>query len=345
MRDWFVFRSKALPLSFRVKRNVPLVLLILLVLILAVSVISISVGEFQISIPDVLATPFGAGDKRFTFIIMRLRLPRALIAIFVGMAIAASGAILQGLTRNPLASPDIIGISHGASLAAVGLIIFASWISITFVPVAAFLGAGVAALLVYLLAWRKGSSPIRLILVGIGLSAIASALVQIMISTSEIFRVNQALVWLVGSIYGRSWGEFWALVPWLVIFLPLAFFLARHLDALHLGDDLARGLGSNIERLRLILLITAVALAGSSVATAGTIAFVGLMAPHIARLLVGPSHNGLLPTASLLGALIVALADLLGRVLFAPIEVPCGVITAAIGAPYFIWLLLRSRNL
>jgi iron complex transport system permease protein len=202
----------------------------------------------------------------------------------------------------------------------------------------------VAALLIYLLAWNQGSSPIRLILVGVGLGAIASAFTSLLITFGNIYDVSQALVWLAGSVYGRSWEHIRALLPWLIAFVPAAFLGARELNTLHLGDDVARGLGSQVEWQRGMLLIACVALAGVSVATAGTIGFVGLMAPHLARQIVGPAHEGLLPTAALVGGLIVVLADLLGRSLFAPIELPCGVVTAAVGTPYFLYLLYRNRN-
>ncbi|QBD78365.1 iron ABC transporter permease [Ktedonosporobacter rubrisoli] len=345
MQRWKVIRPSWLPFSYRVKVRVPLMLLLLLVAICAALVITISVGEYIIPPQAVLETLLGNGSQSYSFIVLTLRLPRVLVALLVGMAMAASGAILQGLTRNPLASPDIIGISNGASLTAVALLTLFSAAPISLLPLVAFGGACAAAILIYLLAWNGGSSPTRLILVGVGLSAVASSLVQILIANSQVIVVNQALIWLAGSVYGRTWEHFWSLLPWLVIFLPLALVMTRHLDALHLGDDLARSLGSQVERQRIILLIASVALAGSSVAIAGTIGFVGLMAPHIARMLVGPSHGGLLPVATLVGGLLVILADLIGRTIFAPIEIPCGVITAAVGAPYFIWLLIRSRNL
>lgn len=346
MHQWFVIRLKRPALSFRIKVRVPLILLLLASLIFLTIVISISVGEYQVPFTDVLTTLFGEIDSRYTFIVvMRQRLPRTLVATLVGMSIAAAGAILQGLTRNPLASPDIIGISHGASVAAVSVIVLAQVTTITILPIFAFIGAAVSAFLVYILAWRDGVSPIRLLLMGICLSAISSAIVQIMIAKSDIIYVSQALVWLTGSVYGSTWVHFWALLPWILIFIPLALLLTRHLDALHLGDDLARGLGTRVEILRAILLATSVALAGSSVAIAGTVSFVGLMAPHIARTLVGSSHGGLIPTATLVGGFIVVLADLLGRILIPPYEIPCGVITAAVGAPYFVWILVRNRKL
>jgi iron complex transport system permease protein len=319
--------------------------LLLLLLIFVALIIHVSIGAFSIPPMAVLETLFGNGSRQYTFVVMNLRLPRALVAILVGMALAVSGGILQGLTRNPLATPDVIGINQGASLTAVSLIILVSAAPAGLIPPVAFAGAAVAALLVYVLAWRGGSSPTRLLLVGIGLSAAAYALIQIMLSSAQVLRVSLALIWLAGSVYGRSWEHLLALLPWVGIFLPLALLMARHLNVLNLGDDLARGLGSSVELQRLFLLIICVALAGSAVATAGTIGFVGLMAPHIARRLVGPSYEALIPTAALVGGLLVLLADLLGRVLFMPIEIPAGVITAVVGAPYFVWLLISSRNL
>lgn len=265
-------------------------------------------------------------------------------AFLVGTGFAIAGTILQGLTRNPLAAPEIVGIEAGAGLAAVALIVLFPSTSVFFLPIAAFTGAFTAALLVYWLAWEGGSAPIRLILVGVGVGAIAAALTSLMITFGNIYDVSQALVWLAGSVYGRSWEHIQALLPWLLVFIPISLFCARELNTLNLGDDVARGLGSRVEWQRGLLLITSVALAGASVATAGTIGFVGLMSPHLARQLVGTSHEGLMPTSALLGGVIVMLADLLGRSLFAPIELPCGIITAAVGAPYFLYLLYRSHH-
>jgi iron complex transport system permease protein len=182
-----------------------------------------------------------------------------------------------------------------------------------------------------------------LILLGIGLSAIAGAFTSLMITFGSIYDVSQALVWLAGSVYGRTWEQFFSFLPWVVLGVPIALSLSRHLNVLNLGDDVAKGLGSRVEWQRGLLVLVAVALAGSAVATAGTIAFVGLIAPHVGRQLIGVNHQNLLPTTALLGGLLVTLADLVGRTLFAPIELPCGVITAAIGAPFFLYLLVRNR--
>jgi iron complex transport system permease protein len=309
-------------------------------------ILSVGYGEYPITPIDVVKTIVGlrTDNPDYAFVIYTLRLPRVIVAFLVGMALAIAGTISQGLTRNPLAAPEIIGVEAGAALAAVSLIVLFPEIPVFVLPFAAFAGSLIAALLVYGLAWKNGSSPIRLILVGVAVGSIAGAFTSLMITFGDIYEVSQALVWLAGSVYGRSWEHVQALLPWLLIFIPLALLSARELNTLNLGDSVARGLGSRVEWQRGLLLLICVALAGASVATAGTIGFVGLMAPHLARQLVGTPHGGLIPTAALLGGLLVALADLLGRSLFAPIEIPCGVVTAAIGAPYFLYLLYRNRN-
>jgi iron complex transport system permease protein len=344
--SWLVFRSKGIPLSVRVDRRVPLIVLGLTITSLVVMILSVGYGEYPISPLNVIKTILGLNTNNpdYDFVIYTLRLPRVITAFLVGMALAIAGTILQGLTRNPLAAPEIVGVEAGAGLAAVSLIVLFPSTPVSLLPIAAFAGALIAALLVYGLSWDGGSSPVRLILVGVGVGTIASALTSLMITFGNIYDVSQALVWLAGSVYGRTWEHIQALLPWLIVLIPLSLISARELNTLNLGDDVARGLGSAVEWQRGLLLVTSVALAGSSVATAGTIGFVGLMSPHLARQLVGPSHEGLMPTAALVGGLVVALADLLGRSLFAPIELPCGVVTAAVGAPYFLYLLYRNRN-
>jgi iron complex transport system permease protein len=345
-QPWITIRTRRLPISFRVERRVPLVLLLTLLATLAMMVVNIGVGEYPIAPLDVIKTllHLPTGNQDYDLIVNTLRLPRMLVAALAGLALGVSGAIMQGLTRNPLADPGILGISAGAGLVAVPLIVVMKDVPAGVIPVASFGGALVVAALIYMLAWRGGDSPIRLILVGIGLGALAGAATQLLITFGDVYDVQRALIWLAGSVYGRSWEEFWPLLPWVAVFVPLALLLARDLNALNLGEDLARSLGSSVARQRGLLLITAVALAGATVAAASTIGFVGLMAPHVARRLVGPDHRGLLPTAGVFGALIVVGADLVGRTLFAPIELPCGLVTAAIGAPFFIFLLWRARR-
>jgi iron complex transport system permease protein len=341
-----IFRSKFLPISFRLHRRVPTVLLVILIITLTTFIISTSVGEYPTSPLVVLQTLLGidTGNPDYGFVINTLRLPRTLTACLVGIALAISGTIMQGLTRNPLADPGIIGINAGASLAAVSLIILFPNLTVGILPLSAFLGALIASLLIYIFAWDRGTHPVRLILIGVGISAVAGACTSFMVTFGEINDVNQALVWLAGSVYGRTWEQLFSLLPWLIVFIPLALIKAVELNTLNLGDEIAQGLGSRIEWQRALLLVISAALSGAAVATAGTISFVGLIAPHIARQLVGGNHQGLIPIAGILGAMIVVISDLLGRVIFAPVEIPCGIVTAVIGAPYFLYLLVQSRK-
>jgi iron complex transport system permease protein len=345
-KGWLVIRSRHFRVSFRLERRVPAVLLTLLLVTLAAIALNVGQGEYPIPPLEVVKTILGleTDNPDYPFVVNTLRLPRTIVAYLAGVGLAISGTILQGVIRNPLADPSIIGINAGASLAAVTLIVLVPSVPLFALPLSAFGGALAVSVLIYLLAWDKGSSPIRLILIGVGLDAISRALTTLMLTFGEINSVSQALVWLTGSVYGRTWEHVWSLLPWLVVLVPLAFALAKQLNALNLGDDVARSLGSQVEWQRGLLLLVSVALVGASVATAGTIAFVGLIAPHLGRQLVGPTHEGLIPISALMGGLIVVLADWLGRVLFAPIELPCGVITAAVGAPYFLYLLVRNRK-
>ncbi|UJB67731.1 iron ABC transporter permease [Acaryochloris sp. 'Moss Beach'] len=346
MKQWLVVRPPQIPISFHLDRRVPSILLGLILSTLVAMVLSVGQGEYPVPPLDVIKTVLGleTGNPDFGFIIMTLRLPRTLVAWGVGMGLAIAGTITQGITRNPLASPGIIGVNAGASLAAVTLIVLYPELPIALIPLAAFGGALLVALLIYLLAWKDGSSPVRLILVGVGFSLIAGSLTSLMVTFGNIYNVSQALVWLAGSVYGCSWEQLTVFLPWLTGFGLLSLLMSRELNALQLGDEVARSLGSRLELQRSLLLLSSVALAGSAVATAGSIGFVGLMAPHLGRQMVGPSHEGLLPVAALTGGLVVVVADLLGRLLFAPIELPCGIITAIVGAPYFLYVLIRDRN-
>ena len=344
--DTIVFRSKLLPISFRIKKRVPLVLLILILITLTAMVMNISFGEYPIPPFAVVQTVLGidTGNPDYAFVINTLRLPRTLTACFVGMALGISGTIMQGITRNPLAAPGIIGINAGASLAAVSLIVVLPNVPAEILPLAAFGGALIASLLIYFLAWDRGTHPVRLILIGVGIASVAAAFTNLMVTFGDISNVSQALVWLAGSVYGRTWEQVFSLLPWLVVFIPLAIANAPQLNILNLEEEIAKGLGSKVEWQRSFLLLISAALSGAAVATAGTIGFVGLIAPHTARQLVGNIHEGLIPVAAITGAMIIVIADFLGRILFAPIELPCGIITAIIGAPYFVYLLVRSRR-
>lgn len=317
----------------------------LLALLLLVTVISLSYGDFSMPITAVIKTLFGGGDATQQMVVVQLRLPRVLVALLVGLALGVSGAMLQGLTRNSLADPSIIGINQGAAVAAVALMVWFEGISLNWLPPAAFLGGAIAALLIYVLAWKGGSSPVRLVLVGIGIAAFAGSLTTTMVVFSDINRVSQFYMWLAGSVYGRSWDCVLMLALWLVWLLPLALIFAPQLDILMQGDDTAKALGMNVERTRVGLMMLSVALAAAAVSAAGVFGFLGLVAPHIARRLVGATYMGLLPTAALVGAVMLVTADLLGRSVIAPNQIPAGLVTAMLGAPYFFWQMRQHyRN-
>ncbi|MEM7716614.1 MAG: iron ABC transporter permease [Cyanobacteria bacterium P01_A01_bin.68] len=341
-----VFRVPKFRIYLRISRKVIPIFLILILMTLLGLVINTCVGDYPISPVAVMQTLLGidTGNPDHSFIIYTLRLPRTLTACLVGIALGIAGTIMQSITRNPLADPGIIGINAGAGLAAVSVIILFPNVPIFSLPLAAFGGALLACLLMYLLAWERGTHPIRLILIGVGIGGVTEAGTDLMIALGNIYDVNEALVWLAGSVYGRSWEQVVALALWLMVFIPLAFMGISSLNALILGDDIAKGLGIRVEWERSFLLLVSAGLSGVAVATAGTIGFIGLIAPHIGRKLVGNSHEGLIPVAGMMGGMLVVWADFLGRVLFSPVEIPCGIITAVIGAPYFVYLLVKSRK-
>lgn len=320
------------------------VLLILGALNLIVLVLQMILGDFPIPAIDALKSIIGMGSDQYDLVVNRFRFPRALVAFLAGGGLALSGVILQGVTRNPLASPGVLGLNSGAAMTAVSCMVLFPDFPITLLPFAAFIGACVAAMLSYFLAWKKGLSAVRLVLVGVGIAASAGAFVSFLLTFSDLTQAKRAVIWMSGSVYGRSWEHFWPLLPWLIVLFPVAMLLARRLDVLQLGDSLAVGLGTRLERARGGLLLIAVASAGASVAMAGTIGFVGLMAPHLSRYMVGSMSHRLIPAAMLTGGLLVMLADLLGRTLAAPLEIPCGILITLIGAPYMIYLLFKKRN-
>ncbi|MBD0383543.1 FecCD family ABC transporter permease [Paenibacillus sedimenti] len=318
--------------------NLPLLLLLGFLLLL-----QIGTGEYPISPWHTFASLLGFGLPEHDFIVHTLRLPRTLIGLCVGASLAVAGTLLQGITLNPLASPGVVGLNAGAGLAAVAAIVWLD-MPLAWLPPVAFAGALLVAALSYALAWREGISPTRMVLVGVGIAAICQGAITIATLSGNIRLVQQAAIWMTGSLYSRGWEHFWPYLPWVVLFLPLAWACSRQLDLLALGDPSATGLGYRVNAGRTWLLGMAVALAGASVATAGTIGFVGLMAPHLARRLVGIKHALLIPTAAVIGGLLVLAADFIGRTILAPVEIPCGLITALLGGPYLLYLLLKDRS-
>lgn len=315
-----------------------------------VMMLSAGSGEFPLSPSKVVAALFGYGDEFDRTILVDFRLPRIMMALFVGMALAVSGAILQGITKNPLASPDLIGVTAGASFAVVLFLTLFSdennalTVSIQWLPLFAFLGATITALVVFLLSWKNGIAPFRLLLIGIAVAAFMQAGTTVWILMGPIYQASQATIWTTGSIYGANWSQIYVIMPWALLLIAISLLMRRQMNILELGDDIATGVGSRVQLNRVLLLLLSTGLTGVAVAFAGGIGFVGLLAPHIARRIVGPKFQSMVLFSAGIGALLVLIADWIARVAFAPVEVPAGVWTAAVGAPYFIFLLLTERK-
>lgn len=334
------------------KRNRKTILTIgiLLVLIFLVFVISINLGSYSITPLEVLKTLIGQGTKAQSMVVWDLRLPRIIIALLVGTALATSGTILQGVTKNDLADSGILGINSGAALFVVMYIFFmngnvydgVSDVTVFTMPIVALIGAGFGAFLVYVLSWKNGIKSSRLLLTGIGINIAFTSLLtifQLRFTTQEF---NRVMAWTSGSIWGVSWKYVVAVAPLIILFMALTIYKSRYLDVLNLGDELSTGLGVRVEKERRKLLVYSVALAGVATSVAGSIGFLGLISPHIARKLVGPKHKRLIPVASLVGTLILLIGDTIARNIIAPMELPVGIVVAVIGVPYFIYLMLAD---
>jgi ABC-type Fe3+-siderophore transport system permease subunit len=320
-----------------------LIYTILFAVLLGAVALNVTLGTVPITISQLTAIIAGQGEVNLSYILMNYRLPRMLLCLMVGSCLALAGASLQGLIQNPLASPDVIGLSKGAGLFAVLVIIVFPNAPAGLIPWAAFLGAGAFGAVLFFFAVRHELKPNSLALSGMALGAIAGAGIQF-VTVKHVDDANTALLWLAGSLWGRTWSHVDLVWPWFIVLVPVILYLSKRLDLLQLGDDVASGLGLSIRRIRMLLLAVSVCLTGVAVAVAGTIGFVGLIAPHMARKLVGPIHNHLLPVTALLGAALVTTADVIGRVVISPREIPVGIVTAIIGAPYFLYLLRRARK-
>jgi iron complex transport system permease protein len=338
-----VVRTRRLGLSTRLDGRSVAVTLVVLAIALAVFCWSLAVGDFPVPLTDVIGTLVGRGSDDTDFIIRTLRLPRGLVALMVGAAFGLSGAIFQRIARNPLASPDIIGVNAGAAACAVLVIVILHGTS-NQVTWGALGGAVATSAAIYVLSYKQGVTGYRLVLVGIGATAMLTSVTSYLMTRAQIYDAQRAMVWLTGSLNGTGWAQVRPLVIALAVLVPVAVLLARHLRILDLGDDAATGLGTRVEGVRSSLLLTGVALAAVAVASAGPIAFVALVSPQIARRLVRGSSAALLPSAAV-GALLLVASDLIARRLLAPTELPVGIITAVLGAPYLLLLLARANRI
>ena len=312
------------------------VTLSLMVLLFA---LSIRLGTYTLSFEEIWAA-FQPDDKNY-FTLMEYRLPRAVLAILLGGALAISGVLVQSVVRNPLASPDILGINNAAGLVAVSVLMFLPNLAFYWMPIFAFLG-GVLSFVILWVVCGFNFRPIKMAIIGVALSALWAAISHYLMLTNPV-EINTAMLWLTGSLWGRSWSYLNVVLPWLVVLLPLPFIFCRDLDTLGLGENKASTLGVTVNKVQISVLVLAVALSTTAVAICGPIAFLGLVAPHLARRLVGGRHRTLLPAALIIGALLLQLSDILARVIDPPTELPAGILTAIIGAPYFFYLLMRTK--
>lgn len=322
-------------------------LIVWILLTIVIFVMGISMGAASVSIDRIIPILLGDGSFKESFVLFSVRLPRLFVLAAAGMALALAGAVLQGVTRNDLADPGIIGINAGAG---VGITLFYLLVDgnlpnfAYILPLVGFSSALLTALCIYFFAYKRntGVQPVQLILVGVGVASALSGVMMMLISSAERSDVQFIAQWLAGNVWGTDWPFFWALLPWLVLGIPFIFYKANVLNVLAMNEQTAVGLGMNIARERLQLLVVAVALAAAAVSVTGGIAFIGLMAPHIAKQLVGPRFQFFLPLTLFIGASLLMLADTIGRVAIASATVPAGIVVACIGAPYFLYLLRKN---
>ncbi|MBN4069774.1 MAG: iron ABC transporter permease [Alkaliphilus sp.] len=311
-------------------------------LLVVLAVISLRFGSVRFSTGEIINALIDGSDSTIRIIVMHIRMPRTALAILVGASLATSGALLQAVLRNPLASPGLIGVISGASLSAITIMLVFPALT-ALVPFAAFIGGLVATLLVFTLAWKKGMSTIRIILAGVAVNAMlggGTSLLSVLYSD----RIQGIIMWLNGTLAGKSWDQVKLLWPYVAVGLLVALLSVNVANSLQLGDEAAKNLGVRLNLARTVLCATAAFLAGISVAVVGIIGFIGLIVPHVSRLLVGSDYRFMLPSSAILGAVLLVSADIVARTVFSPIELPVGVIMAVIGGPFFLYLLRKVRG-
>lgn len=319
------------------------ILLVFILLFILSFFISLSNGAVKIPVDEIINAIFSKEDNINRQVIWNVRLPRTIVAGLVGVCLSLSGAILQGVMRNPLAGPNIIGVSAGGGLAVlILLILFPEFYYLA--PIGAFIGALLATLFIYILAWKEGALPTRLILAGVAVSSLLNAGINsLMIFYPD--RVAGVISFMVGGLSATTWIQVKMILPYAILGTILVLLLPTKLNVLMLGDEIATGLGLNVEKTRFIFIILSSLLAGAAVSVVGLLGFVGLMVPHIARLFIGSDYRYLFPGAIFLGGTVVMLCDTVARVLFSPMEIPVGIIMSALGAPFFLFLLRRNEKI
>ncbi|MFJ3213367.1 FecCD family ABC transporter permease [Streptomyces flaveolus] len=329
-------------LSLRLDVRAVVVVALLLVVALAASVLLIGTGEFGIPAGDVLKTLAGDGNPSQEFIVNELRLPRVLVGLLVGAALGLGGALFQAISRNPLGSPDVLGLGQGATAGALVMIVLFSGTA-TQVTLGALAGGLVTGIGIYALAWKRGVHGYRLVLVGIGMSAIVTAINGYLMTRADIVDAARAVVWMTGSLNGRDWAQVWPLLALCAVLVPLVLANGRALRLMEMGDDISYALGVRVERVRMLLMVAAVLLTAAATAAAGPVSFVALTAPQLARRLTRSPGPNLLPSLCMGAALLVG-ADWVSQRVFGADQLPVGVVTGVLGGVYLLWLLVTERK-
>ncbi|MER6780072.1 MULTISPECIES: iron chelate uptake ABC transporter family permease subunit [unclassified Streptomyces] len=309
---------------------------------LAMAVVLIGTGDFEIGPWDVVQTLLGNGSPANDFIVNDLRLPRVLVAVLVGAALGMAGAVFQSVSRNPLGSPDLLGFSYGSAVGALTVIVLFKG-GATAVAAGALVGGLLAGALVYLLSYRRGIHGYRLVLVGIGTSAMLVAVINYLLTKAQLVEATRAMVWLTGSLAGRDWSQVWPLLATCAVLFPLVLGQGRALRMMEMGDDAAYALGVRVERTRMLLMLAAVLLTTAAAAAAGPISFVALAAPQLARRLTRSPGSNLL-TGALMGSVLLLVSDWASQRAFGADQLPVGVVTGLVGGVYLLWLLVTERK-
>ncbi len=299
------------------------------------------VGSVNLSLTEIIQALINQDNRMVTTIVYKMRLPRNILAALVGANLAVSGVLLQSVMKNPLADPGITGVSSGASVAAIVILLMLPAYT-NFLPIFAFLGGAIACALVYIMAWKNGLKPERIVLAGVAVNTILGGFISLL-STLFSDKIQSAILWLNGSLATKTWADVELLAGYSIIGLIIALFLVRSTNVLQLGDEVAKNLGFNVNRTRLLISGVAVFLAAISTSVVGIISFVGLIVPHIARMLMGSDHKYTIPFSMVLGGIVLLIADTLARTVGGSIEIPVGVITSIVGGPFFLYLL-RKRG-
>ncbi|MET7292891.1 iron chelate uptake ABC transporter family permease subunit [Streptomyces griseoloalbus] len=329
-------------LSVRLDVRALTVVVLLLVAAVTASVVLIGTGDFPIPAADVLRTLVGEGDAGQEFIVTELRLPRVLVGLLVGASLGLGGALFQSISRNPLGSPDVLGLGQGATAGALTMIVLFSGTAGQ-VTLGALVGGLVTGFAIYALAWKRGVHGYRLVLVGIGVSAIVTAVNGYLLTKSDIVDAARAVVWMTGSLDGRDWDQVWPLLALCAVLVPLVLANSRGLRMMEMGDDVSYALGVRVERVRLLLMLSAVLLTASATAAAGPVGFVALTAPQLARRLTRSPGPNLVP-AMVMGATLLVTADWVSQRTFGADQLPVGVVTGVLGGVYLLWLLVTERR-